>query len=109
MMRAVELKIVFVQYSPNRKHMERDVVYVSKEFWCAMHLCPCDCGNVCVTPLVFERKTYDANEKARKPQGWFFEELPDGCTWYPSIKNQGCRAHYNIEKSRVIWHSDSGK
>jgi hypothetical protein len=75
-------------------HMPRDLVdgvlYVSRAFELAIHLCPCGCRERVITPL-------------GPPTGWGFDE--SGPTLSPSISNPHapCRSHYWIVDGKVRW------
>lgn len=71
-------------------------------------LCPCGCGNTCPTHVI------SLEEKKNDPKGvwknacWGFDVK--SLTLYPSIKwTGGCKAHFNIEQGKAIFHADSGK
>ena len=68
-----------------------EVLYVSKEFETAAHLCPCGCGTRVVTPL---GKT-----------DWNCSMGSAGPSLYPSVGNWQlpCRSHYWIWNGRVEW------
>jgi hypothetical protein len=85
MSRLTEVKFIEVDTIP--KVLEAGVVYVSKRFQVAIHLCCCGCGIETVTPI--------------KDGGW---EL-NGSTITPSIGNQNfpCRSHYFIRDGKVLW------
>lgn len=70
-------------------------------------LCPCGCGRSCPTHVI------PLEEKQKDPQGiwknscWGFDAKT--LTLFPSIKwTSGCKAHFNIEQGKAIFHSDSG-
>jgi len=67
------------------------VLYVSKEFETAHHLCACGCGAKIRTPL--------------GPTEWTLDETPRGPTLWPSIGNwqQACQSHYWIRKGEIVW------
>ena len=84
-----ELRAEFVEYVPER--LEACVLYVSKRYATASHLCCCGCGLETVTPL-----------NAAK---WRIIEHADSISLSPSIGNWGfpCRSHYIIDRGRVVW------
>lgn len=78
-----------VHYMP--KKLEQGMLYVSKEFDTAAHICPCGCGSKIRTPL--------------GPNEWSFKETKRGPSLYPSIGNWQlpCKSHYWIREGTVIW------
>jgi len=85
----MKIKLQYTQYMP--KELELGVLYVSKEFETAAHLCACGCGAKIRTPL--------------GPTEWTFEETINGPSLNPSIGNwqQKCKSHYWIYKGEVRW------
>ena len=73
------------------KELKPGVLYVSKEFKTAAHLCACGCGAKIRTPLA-------ATE-------WSFEETGKGPTLHPSVGNWqlACQSHYWIYQGAVRW------
>ncbi|MBW3021253.1 hypothetical protein KY334_08210 [Candidatus Woesearchaeota archaeon] len=74
------------------KIKEPGILYISKEFELAIHLCACGCGGECVTPT---------NE-------WHLREFEDGTvTLRPSIGNwngeKPYHAHYYITNNKIQW------
>jgi hypothetical protein len=84
-----EFKLLHVHYMP--KQLEPGILYVSKEFEIAGHLCACGCGNKVMTPL--------------GPTEWSFEETVGRPTLQPSIGNWQwpCQSHYWIVTGEVRW------
>lgn len=74
------------------KEMEQGVIYVSRRYGTAIHLCACGCGIQTVTPF-------------RGPTAWTLSDEPNGVTLRPSIGNQQlpCRSHYWITDGKVQW------
>jgi hypothetical protein len=72
--------------------LEDGVLYVSRRFELAIHLCACGCGEKTVTPL---------DDGTR---GWTLTEDGNGVTLRPSIGNQNfnCRSHYWITNGEVV-------
>lgn len=70
--------------------MEDGVIYVSRRFGTAIHLCACGCGEKTVTP--FEGLN-----------AWVLTDGDQGVTLRPSIGNQNfpCRSHYWITNGVV--------
>ena len=73
------------------RDLEAGILYVSKEYAVAAHLCMCGCGNKVVVPL--------------GPAEWSFIERNGRPTLYPSIGNWQlpCRSHYVITDGRIQW------
>lgn len=65
-------------------------------------LCPCGCGSECYTPVT------DATAgQPKTARHWLYSAGP---TLSPSIRyTGGCKAHFNIENGKTIFHADSGK
>ncbi len=78
-----------VHYMP--AELKPGVLYVSKEFGTAAHLCACGCNSKIRTPL--------------GPTEWTLEETDNVPTLTPSIGNWQlpCQSHYLITKGKVIW------
>ena len=83
------MKHKFVEFIPSE--LEDDVLYISKEYKTATHLCACGCGNKVITPLT--------------PEGWTFDFINDTVSLSPSIGNFRfpCKSHYFIKNSQVEW------
>lgn len=79
----------FVELIP--EELEEGVLYVSREYQTATHLCACGCRSRVVTPL--------------GPLGWALTEREAGVSLRPSIGNSNfpCRSHYWIREGRVEW------
>ena len=89
MIRLTRLATQFVDYIPDP--MESGVLYVSRRFATASHLCCCGCGLEVVTPLNLAK--------------WRLIESAGQVSLYPSIGNWNfpCRSHYWIDYGRVRW------
>lgn len=88
-MKAAFIRPMQVEFIP--KLLEHGVLYISKRFRTASHLCCCGCGTKIVTPL---RETeYQLLERG------------DRVTLHPSIGNWNhpCQSHYLIQDNRVVW------
>jgi hypothetical protein len=73
------------------EQFQEGILYVSKRYEVAIHLCACGCKAKTVTPI---------NEKT----GWKFSEGPNGPTLSPSIyNNQTCGAHYFLTDGKIVW------
>lgn len=85
----MKIELEHVHYMP--KELKPCVLYVSKEFKTAAHLCACGCGAKIRTPLT--------------PTEWSIEETGDGPTLSPSVGNwqQACKSHYWIYRGEVRW------
>lgn len=85
----MKIRIERVRTMPAK--LEPGVLYVSREFGTAAHLCACGCGSKIRTPL--------------GPTEWSLRETKAGPTLYPSIGNwqKPCRSHYLIVEGTVEW------
>jgi hypothetical protein len=74
--------------------LQPGLLYVSREFGTAQHLCACGCGSKIRTPL--------------GPAEWSLKESRAGPTLWPSIGNwqRPCRSHYIIWDGRIHWAGD---
>ena len=79
----------FVEFIPDR--LESGVLYISRRYATASHLCCCGCEREVVTPL--------------NPVRWRFTERAGKVTLAPSIGNWSfaCRSHYWINANQVQW------
>lgn len=89
-----EFKIEHCHYIP--KDIKEGIIYISKEFKLAMHLCACGCGGKTVMPTDISAG------------GWSMLEESDGTVSFrPSIGNfsgeNPYHAHYFIVKNKVQW------
>lgn len=89
MSRVEHVRGEFVEFIP--KTLENGVLYISKKYKTASHLCCCGCGNKVVTPL--------------KPGGWQLRTNEKGVTLHPSIGswNLPCQSHYVIREGGIVW------
>lgn len=80
-----------VQYMP--KELAPGVLYISRPYETAAHLCACGCGGKVRTPLGLTE--------------WSVEETAHGPTLWPSVGNwqRPCRTHYYIDRGVVRWAS----
>jgi hypothetical protein len=83
------MRAEFVELIP--KQLEDGVLYVSRKFQTASHLCCCGCKTKIVTP--FRNAEYTLTERG------------GGVSLAPSIGNwdHPCQSHYWIENSSVVW------
>lgn len=87
-----QIKLSKVKYIPDE--LELGVLYYSKKYGIASHLCPCGCGNEIVTPL--DKFEWKLNVKKGK------------LSLFPSIGNWqlDCKSHYWIKKGVIVWAND---
>jgi hypothetical protein len=83
------LRLLSVTYLPN--DLEPGILYVSKKYGVAGHLCPCGCGNKIITPL-------GSTE-------WHLIIDKGKLSLYPSIGNWQlpCKSHYWILNGEIEW------
>ncbi|OQA50824.1 MAG: hypothetical protein BWY47_00246 [Bacteroidetes bacterium ADurb.Bin302] len=83
------VKLLEVKYLP--QVLDSGILYVSKKYGIAGHLCPCGCGNKIITPL--GRTEWHLKVKNGKP------------TLYPSLGNWQlpCKSHYWIIDGEIEW------
>lgn len=90
-MKINELRPEYVYYVPDK--MEEGVLYISREFRLANHLCACGCGVETVTPL--------------GKDGWQLTDNNGLITVRPSIGNfrweNPYHAHYYITNNNIEW------
>lgn len=87
-MRIKAIRPVYVESFPNT--LEESVIYISRRFRTACHLCCCGCGIKIVTPLrQTEYSLADNNGRI---------------SLYPSVGNWNhpCRSHYVIRQGQVF-------
>jgi hypothetical protein len=86
---ASHLRPEFVEFIPDR--LEPGVLYVSRRYATASHLCCCGCEREVVTPL--------------NPAKWRITERAGTVSLAPSVGNWSfpCRSHYWINANRVQW------
>jgi hypothetical protein len=79
----------YVKHIP--KELEPGILYISKEFEIAIHLCACGCGVKAVTPL----------------KQWKLTDIDGNVTLRPSIGNfageHPYHAHYFVTNSQIQW------
>ena len=86
------MRLEAVEFMP--VHLEPGILYASKKYRTAAHLCACGCGEKIRTQL--------------GDIGWRLTVGRSGPTLYPSIGNwqKPCRSHYFIRNGRVLWQGD---
>ncbi len=88
-MKSHSVRPMYVEFIP--KTLEYGVLYISKKFRTASHLCCCGCGTKIVTPL---RET----EYALAEHAGLVSLTPSIGNW-----NDPCQSHYWIKDNRVVW------
>lgn len=88
-MRIERITPQFVELAPSS--LEPGVLYISRKYQLALHLCCCGCGEKVVTPL--------------SSAEWRLQLVKEVATLSPSIGNWSmpCRSHYWIRGNRVVW------
>ena len=83
------IRLQRVDYMP--KIFEQGVLYVSKKYGIAGHLCACGCGEKVWTPL--------------GSVDWSIKMDKKGPSMKPSIGNGqiDCKSHYVIHNGRILW------
>lgn len=83
------LRAEFVEFIPEQ--LAPGVIYISRRYATASHLCCCGCGLETVTPL--------------NPAKWRVIEHGGAVSLTPSVGNWSfpCRSHYIIDRGRVVW------
>ncbi|UIK04772.1 DUF6527 family protein [Neorhizobium galegae] len=89
MTRIDQIRPEFVEFIP--EDLSSGVLYVSKRYSTASHLCCCGCGLEVVTPL--------------NPAKWRLVESGHSASLSPSVGNWSfpCRSHYWITGNQVRW------
>lgn len=90
MNRSKRLRSEFVQFIP--EELDDGVLYISRRYKTASHLCCCGCGLEVVTPLNSAK--------------WSLSEYPGGeVSLSPSIGNWSfpCLSHYWIDRNEIRW------
>lgn len=89
MTRPASLRHSYVEYIPEK--LESGILYISRKYSTASHLCCCGCGLQVVTPL--------------NPAKWQLTDHGQTVSLYPSIGNWSfsCRSHYWIDHGRIKW------
>lgn len=89
MTRLLNVRHEYVEYIPEQ--LKPGILYISKRFRTASHLCCCGCGLKVVTPL--------------NPAKWSLADHGASVSLSPSVGNWGypCRSHYLIIRNQVDW------
>lgn len=89
MTRQASLGQAYVEYIPEK--LEPGVLYISRKYRTASHLCCCGCGLKVVTPL--------------NPAKWQLTDHGQTVSLYPSIGNWSfpCRSHYWVDHGQIKW------
>ena len=89
MNRISHVQPIFVEFIP--EHLDAGVLYISRRYSTASHLCCCGCGLEVVTPL--------------NPAKWHLAVRDDAVSLRPSIGNWSfpCRSHYWITANEIQW------
>lgn len=89
MSRQLAMKHEYVEYIPPK--LMPGILYVSRRYSSASHLCCCGCGLEVVTPL--------------NPAKWRLTDHGNTVSLYPSIGNWSfpCRSHYWVDHGRIKW------
>ncbi|MBX9845951.1 MAG: hypothetical protein K2Z80_29520 [Xanthobacteraceae bacterium] len=89
MTRITVIRPQFVEFVPDL--LEAGVLYISRRYATAAHLCCCGCGIEVVTPL--------------NPAKWRLTESNGRVSLSPSVGNwsQPCQSHYWITGNQVKW------
>lgn len=89
MSKQTALKHEFVKYIPDKP--QEGILYISREYKTATHLCCCGCGLHVVTPL--------------NPAKWSVTYHGNSVSLFPSIGNWSfpCQSHYWIDHGHVKW------
>lgn len=92
MTRQNNLRHTFVEYIPEK--LEPRVLYISRKYSTASHLCCCGCGFRVVTPL--------------NPAKWKLTDHGNTVSLHPSIGNWSfpCKSHYWIDHDHIRWAAE---
>lgn len=79
----------FVEFIP--RHLDEGVLYISRRYSTASHLCACGCGEKVVTPL--------------SPVDWKLNVTNNNVSLSPSVGNWNykCQSHYWIRDNKIVW------
>lgn len=88
-MRIEKITPIYTEIIPDT--LDEGILYISKEYEVAIHLCACGCGEKTVTPL--------------NHPGWNYTDNNGCVTLHPSIGNFSyeCKSHYYITRNRIQW------
>ena len=87
-----KLEVEFVKEMPKTK--QPGILYISKEYGVAIHLCACGCGKQTVTPI-----------GQIGTRNWKLVENGALVSLQPSILNSGleCKSHYFVRDNKIVW------
>lgn len=85
----------FLTFIPETDKLEPGILYISKLYKTASHLCPCGCGELVVTPLGITAEI----------EGWWLLQNGDKVTLSPSVGSLQlqCKSHYHIRNNKIEW------
>lgn len=88
-----ELNPEWLDIIPEKENMKQGVLYISRKYKTASHLCPCGCGNEIVTPVNSEGSN-----------AWNMTETNGKVSLSPSIGSswQPCKSHYFITENKIV-------
>jgi len=81
-LKKIEIIPVFVEIIPDT--LKQDLIYISREYGTAVHLCLCGCGNLAVMPL---NPKFDSS--------WNMTEKDGKVSFSTSILNTNCPNMYH--------------
>ena len=87
-----KISVEFVKEIPKDK--QEGILYISKEYGVAIHLCACGCGEQTVTPI-----------GQIGTRNWTLIENGQLVSLQPSILNSGmkCKSHYFLRENKIVW------
>jgi hypothetical protein len=94
--RTEKYRTMFVHFMPMIK--EAGVLYISHNFRLAIHLCACGCGQQAVM-----RIAVNGLKKAKDVWDYAYHNDDGSSTLHASILDRNCKAHYYIQRGRVVW------
>jgi hypothetical protein len=94
-MKLKSIRPEFVEFIP--RQLEDGMLYISRRYKTASHLCACGCRQRVVTPF--------------SPADWQLYEEGETISLHPSIGNwkYACQSHYLIRKNQIVWASQMSK
>lgn len=81
----------FVDNIPEQSELKEGIIYISRKYETAIHLCACGCGMQTVTPF--------------GAGGWKLTVDGDKVSLSPSIGNWNfpCKSHYFFRENKIVW------